>query len=106
MDYREIARRFADDVKRLLGNSVREIILFGSVARGDYGANSDIDILVIVSSDPWDAQKRISEIVVEYLLKYGVYISAKAISIDEFEFMRSIETAFYTNVRREGISLG
>ncbi|ASJ08976.1 hypothetical protein A3L11_06950 [Thermococcus siculi] len=106
MDYREIARRFAHDVKRLLGESVRDMILFGSVARGDYQPDSDIDILVIVDGDPWDAQKRISDVVVEYLLKYGVYISAKAISIDEFEFMRRIETAFYTNIKREGISLG
>jgi predicted nucleotidyltransferase len=106
MDYREIARRFAHDVKKLLGESVRDIILFGSVARGDYQTNSDIDILVIVDENPWNAQKRISDLVVEYLLKYGVYISAKAISIDEFEFMQSIETAFYTNIKREGISLG
>jgi predicted nucleotidyltransferase len=106
MDYRKIARMFADDVKRSFGGSVRKVILFGSVARGDYRPDSDIDILVVVNGDPWEAQKRLLDIVLEYLLKYGVYISAKAINIEEYEFMKRIESAFYTNVKREGISLG
>ena len=42
----EIAYEFADAIK----SDVNKIILFGSVARGDDTSESDIDILIIVSS--------------------------------------------------------
>ncbi|ASJ03063.1 hypothetical protein A3L09_07245 [Thermococcus profundus] len=106
MDYHGVAEKFAEDVKKSFGNLVRDIILFGSVARGDYGSDSDIDVLVVVDADPWEIQKRISDLVVGYLLKYGVYVSAKVVSLSEFELMKDINTAFYTNIRREGVSLG
>ncbi|MBP1912274.1 nucleotidyltransferase domain-containing protein [Thermococcus stetteri] len=106
MDYRMVAKKFAEDVRKSLGDLVKEVILFGSVARGEYRSDSDIDILIVVDADPWEIQKRVSDLVVEYLLKYGAYISAKVVSTEEFELMRGINTAFYTNVRREGVSLG
>ncbi|WP_048149273.1 nucleotidyltransferase domain-containing protein [Palaeococcus ferrophilus] len=106
MDYRTMAEKFAEDVRNSLGDVVRDIILFGSVARGDYRGDSDIDILIVVDTDPWEIQKRVSDLVVEYLLKQGAYISAKVVSVEEFELMKDINTAFYTNIRREGVSLG
>lgn len=106
MDYRKIAKEFAEEVKNSLGDLVKDVILFGSVARGDYREESDIDVLIVVDADPWKIQKRVSELVVRYLLEYGTYISVKVVSVEEFEFMKDISTAFYTNIRREGVSLG
>ena len=106
MDYRDVARRFAEDIKKYLGESVREVILFGSVARGDYGENSDVDILIIVDENAWEAQKKASDIAVNYLLKYGIYVSAKVLSLKEFELMKNLNTAFYRNIRQEGVSIG
>ncbi|WP_054840311.1 nucleotidyltransferase domain-containing protein [Thermococcus sp. JCM 11816] len=107
MDYRKIAKEFAEEVKNSLGDLVKDVILFGSVARGgDYREESDIDVLIVVDADPWEIQKKVSELVVMYLLEYGTYISVKVVSVEEFEFMKNINTAFYTNIRREGVSLG
>jgi uncharacterized protein len=41
---RELARRIASR-----DSAAREVLLFGSVARGDFGARSDLDLLVILS---------------------------------------------------------
>jgi predicted nucleotidyltransferase len=106
MDYLTVAEKFAEDVRKYLGGLVKEVILFGSVARGDYREESDIDVLIVVEADPWEIQKRVSDLVVKYLLRYGAYISAKVVSTEEFELMKDINTAFYTNVRREGVLLG
>jgi len=46
-----LLNKITDEVSRkaqeLLGDSLRNIILFGSYARGDYDGESDIDIMVL-----------------------------------------------------------
>ena len=95
MEHREIAEAFARDVRKLLGDNLVEIILFGSVARGEQSEESDVDILVVVRNNPWKAQKKLADLVVDYLLEYGIYVSPKAISLEEFEFMKGVDSAKY-----------
>ncbi len=53
------ARLFAYCVKKRLGSSTT-VILFGSYARGDFSAESDVDILVVTNSDlPFKPHERI-----------------------------------------------
>ncbi len=106
MRHREVAEAFARDVRKLLGDNVIEVILFGSVARGEASEESDVDILVIVKKTPWDSQKKLADLVVDYLLKYSIYVSPKVLSVEEFEFMKGINSAFYINVSREGVRVG
>ena len=49
----EVSRR----VQELLGGSLRDIILFGSYARGDYDEESDIDIMVL--ADIEESERRV-----------------------------------------------
>jgi len=106
MIHRGVAEAFARDARRLLGENVVEVILFGSVAREEAGEESDVDILVIVRENPWESQKKLADLVVDYLLNYGVYVSPKVLSVEEFEFMKEINSAFYINVSREGVRIG
>ena len=39
---------------------IRQVVLFGSKARGDSGVWSDIDILIVVDTDDWRFQHAIS----------------------------------------------
>jgi len=106
MGHREVAEAFAKDVRKLLEDNLVEIVLFGSVARGEWSEESDIDLLIVVKNNPWETQKKLADLVVDYLLRYGIYISPKVISIEDFEFMKRINSAFYINVSREGIPIG
>ncbi len=74
-------------IKRF-GDKIEEIILFGSVARGDYKKDSDIDVLVVVKEDPFKMQRMISEIVINILLNKEEYISAKTLSVGEYKFQK------------------
>ncbi|MDR7544221.1 MAG: nucleotidyltransferase domain-containing protein [Armatimonadota bacterium] len=49
---RGLARRYAEVLQERLGPSLISVVLFGSVARGEAGVQSDIDLLVIASDLP------------------------------------------------------
>jgi len=54
--------------------NVKAIILFGSVARGDFRPDSDVDLLIL-TDNPKETRKIFSELRVEFLEK-GIVVSA------------------------------
>ncbi len=99
-------RDFLKRVKEKFGDRIEKVILFGSYARGDAGEESDIDLLVITGGERFEMQKNLSGVAIDILLETGVYISAKAVSIEEYSLMKKIKTGFYQNIAREGITVG
>lgn len=47
-------------VSRVVGDSAESVILFGSVARGEANADSDID-LAVIAHEPWDGRADLRE---------------------------------------------
>ena len=45
----DIIQDFAKSVRKMLGNSLDNVIVYGSYVRGDYSELSDIDIMLLVS---------------------------------------------------------
>ena len=43
----KILIEFNNQVKEILGNRLKKVILYGSYARGDYSKNSDIDLMIL-----------------------------------------------------------
>ncbi len=70
--HREILREFMPLRKRA------RIILFGSVARGNYRHDSDIDVAII--TDDEKIKKEAQKIADRILIKYGKVVSLKFIS--------------------------
>lgn len=95
----EIAKNFADTVK---SDKIKLMMLFGSVARGDYRPDSDIDILV-VSDYRKEIWPKISLIIADTVLKEGELLSIHLIS--EKMFNETKDYSFLTNVLKEGIVL-
>ncbi len=44
-----IIQDFAKNVRKILGNSLDSVIVYGSYVRGDYSELSDIDVMLLVS---------------------------------------------------------
>ena len=82
---------------------IQGIILFGSAARGEAGAESDIDILVIENIDPFKMRRNLASIVTRLLLSTGKYISIKTLSVNEFKYNVRINFPFINNILNEGI---
>ena len=105
-DRKEVLRLFVKMLKGKYGDKIDRIILFGSVARGEDRETSDIDVLIVSNFDSFKMQKQISDIVVEILLSTGVYVSAKVLSSEEYNFLKRINSSFYRNALKEGIVVG
>lgn len=54
-----VLKQFRKDLEQALEGKLVELKLFGSKARGDDRGDSDVDVLVVVSTDDW----RISEVI-------------------------------------------
>ena len=65
-------------VKDMLEEDLLEMILYGSCARGDYTADSDVDIALIVKSSRKDAQRYnrgLAAIATELAIKYFAIVN-------------------------------
>ena len=81
-------------------------ILYGSEARGDARADSDIDLLILLEGDKRDLKREslISGALYDLQLSTGVLISPMIMLRKQWE-NRPFKTPFYINVMNEGIWL-
>lgn len=100
MNRLEIAKRFANSIN---SDEIKQIILFGSVARGEDNNDSDIDILIIT-----DFREEIKDLVynkvTDISLYEGEHISAHIISQNHYNKTKNF--SFLSNVIKEGVVLG
>ena len=104
LDRKEVAEEFARSIRENHGASIEEVILFGSVARGEDGVDSDIDIVVVGNGDRFRLRRMIMIDVMRFLLEYGVYISTKVLTRELKEDIG--DSGFMQTIRREGIPIG
>jgi len=102
---RVILFQFKKSLKKSLGDNLVSIQLFGSKARGDYGKDSDIDILLVIKKRDYRIEELIYNTVVDLMLKNGLYLSVKIFGSEEFEKLNKIPTVFMQKVRQEAIKL-
>jgi len=102
MKTKKILREFRAEVEKLYDKRLRNIILYGSWARGAATEDSDIDLLIILEGEviPGKEIDRMIEIITEINLKYGVLISVYPISEKDYSMVNS---PLLINVRREGV---
>ena len=43
----DLIKQYVEEVKKIYGSHVRQIILYGSYARGDFRPDSDVDIMIL-----------------------------------------------------------
>ena len=100
----DIMQQFASSLRKLLGNTLDSVIVYGSYARGDYSELSDIDVMILVTLTEEKIKKisdEISDTAFEYLMKFGVDISPVVTNIDHFNYWVD-NLPYYRNVRDEG----
>ena len=102
MQHKQIIGDFTDAVVKEYMDRIQAIILFGSVARGTSGEDSDIDILVVERGDRLKMRRELSSLVTKILLKTGRYISVKTLSIKDFKDSIRWKSPFIENVLNEG----
>ena len=104
---REIIMSYARKVRRILGKNLKQVILYGSYARGDYTEDSDIDIMVLTTLTDKEIEQietEIYDLAFDYLMDYGVDISVVIKNEEQFNYWLGA-LPFYDNVRKEGMVL-
>ncbi len=96
---------FLTRVRQAHPQRVKQMRLFGSKARSDSHAGSDIDILLIVDEENWRLRHAISNIAADVSLSYDVLIEPRVISQTRWDKMRRHRFALYENVQAEGVGL-
>ena len=94
---------FSKNVYSNYKDKIQELILFGSVARGEAKSDSDIDILVIWKGNKLDGWHSLESIAFNILLETGVYISLKIVTPSEHKKMILNNDHFIKTVSQEGI---
>lgn len=104
MEIKNILSEFRIEVEKLYGRRLKDVILYGSWARGEETEESDMDLLVILEGKvvPGKEIDRMVDIITELNLKYSVLISIYPVSEEDYSTLNS---PLLMNVRREGVTV-
>lgn len=98
-------RKLLTELKTVLERRVglHSLILFGSRARGDFEAYSDMDVLVVVDELNADTEKTVRDFAWEIGLANGVVIVPVIYSRDEWENGPDRSSLLALAIEKEGV---
>jgi len=97
-----------DCLRQRYGDDLVRVALFGSKARGDFDAESDLDVLVVVrmpDEDYWRHWREIVDSTSDIDLEYGVVTSLLIKDEPDYARMRAWNLLINRNIERDGIEL-
>ena len=102
-----LIKQYVNEIKQIYGTHLRQIILYGSYARGDFRPDSDIDIMILVDLSDDEIRSRghmLSDLTVDYNFDNDLQIMPIVKNLDHFnKWIRAYP--FYNNVKKEGVEL-
>ncbi len=108
MRHESAIRRLCQALRLRYGSGIRDILLFGSVARGTDGVGSDIDIMVVLGDEmnpvDWRMERAIRDVAFPIELEQDVVFDLKVVAEREVRGLRG-HTQFMERVAAEGVSV-
>lgn len=102
---RKALSAFCDAMHERFGHRVRDIVLFGSRARGEGDEDSDLDVLVTVTdltpNEGWLAAGDAGDV----LTTYDVLIAPLVVSTSYFDDLHRRERRIALEIGRDGVRL-
>jgi len=97
-----VIREYSEGLRKIFGNQLVRVFLYGSFARGEARNDSDIDLLCVLQSPLAydDAIQKSSMLTAKLSLKYDAVISRVFVTEEE---LKTRNLPFYMNVRREAV---
>ncbi len=102
MNLKTVLDEFKAELRKLYGEQLTDIILYGSYARGEATPESDIDVMVVLKGHvaPGREIDRMIDVITEINLKYDVLLAVVPVAEETY---RRINSPLLLNVRREGV---
>jgi len=100
----KVLPRIREIIEEVYGNRVSEVILYGSLTRGTFNKDSDIDIALVLKGKVNKSEEinRIYDVLYDLILETGELISINPISEKE---IRNPVWPLYQHIRSEGIKI-
>jgi len=98
-------REYLQRLRQEYGRDVLSVKLYGSKARGDHHADSDLDLLVRVGQDNRQLYADMYLIASDIELKYDLILGMMLVGPKHYDLMRKLGEPLYKNVQREGVEL-
>lgn len=96
---------YVDRIRNRFTDRVRAVILFGSKARGDADAESDIDLLVLVDAENSQFRSELWRIASDVSLDYNVVLSPRIFGEARWAETRRIRLPLYRAIVADGVPL-
>jgi predicted nucleotidyltransferase len=104
-----VEREWLDAYRELLEQRypqlVKDLIVFGSKARGDAGPDSDLDILVIIGHGDHRVKREISSPGYDLSIGTEIVPSILVFTVAEWDGFERLESVFRQSVLEDGISV-
>ena len=100
-EVQDLLRNIRKRLHEAYGDRLQGTVLYGSVARGEAGADSDVDVLALLR-DPLDYVRDLEAAVAAVYplsLEIGRRISAKPVSAADYE---TVDCPLYRSARKQG----
>jgi uncharacterized protein len=97
--------RYAAELRRRYGESLRDLWLFGSYARGQANEHSDVDVLVVLDRIDWKTRRDVIDLAADVGLEEEVLLSPTLFDTGTWRRWRRQERALAVDVEREGTRL-
>ena len=102
---REAIGRYLSILTQRYKGQISEVILYGSAARGQSLAESDIDLLIVTSNGDQELRDEISMAGYDIILLTDIILSPLVMDMETYQWHKKYGDPFYNNVRRDGIDL-
>lgn len=96
---------YLDRLRVRFGDRVLRVVLYGSRARGEEDAESDLDVLVVVDDGDYQFHREVALEAFEPSLKHSALISPQVWDRARYEQQRAWQLLFFRNLERDGIQL-
>ena len=98
---------YVEEIKKIYTRYLKQVILYGSYAKGNYGENSDVDIMILVDmteDELYRYEDSLSDITYEFNMEHDLDIKPMAQSEALFSKWVGVYL-FFKNIQKEGITL-
>jgi len=97
--------RFAGELRRRFGESVIDVRLFGSFARGEADEESDVDVAVVLKRADWNTRREVIDLATDVGLSVELLISPTIFDHETYERWREQERPLVMDIERDGVPL-
>jgi predicted nucleotidyltransferase len=101
-DVKKLLAELKAGLKKLYGERLTRLYLYGSYARGDFREGSDLDVMIVLDNykSYWDELVRSAELASDLSLEYDVTVSRMIMTEEQW---RKGDLPVLVNVRAEGV---